>query len=55
MTPEFWAIIGVGAILGYLITVAASENEKRLDRILAELEFSNRDKQIGEDDFPTSM
>ena len=34
MSPEFWAIIGVGAALVYVNYVAADENEKRLDRII---------------------
>ena len=34
MTPEFWAIIGVGAVLALVNYVAADENEKRLTRII---------------------
>lgn len=41
MSYEFWAIIGVGAVIVYTIIVAASENEKRLDRIAALLARAN--------------
>ncbi len=33
MSNEVWAIIGVGIALGYINVIAASENEKRLNRI----------------------
>lgn len=34
MSPEFWAIIVVGAVVTLTLLLAASENEKRLDRII---------------------
>lgn len=48
MSAEFWAIIGVGAavVLGNLI--AATENEKRLDRIIRLLEASIKPPPSGD-------
>jgi len=34
MSAEFWAIIGVGAAIVYVQFVAATENEKRLNKII---------------------
>lgn len=35
MSAEFWAIIGVGAVIAAIQLTAASETEKRLNRIIA--------------------
>ena len=41
MSAEFWAIIGVGIAIIYVKLIAASEMEKRLDRII-ELLYQSR-------------
>jgi hypothetical protein len=38
MSPEFWAIIAIGIGIYHLNYVAATENEKRLDRIAKRLD-----------------
>lgn len=41
MSAEFWAILGVGGALLYINVIAASENEKRLNRIVDLLQEIN--------------
>jgi protein-S-isoprenylcysteine O-methyltransferase Ste14 len=49
VTPEFWAIIGVGVMIYYINMVAADENEKRLNRIIGLL-GEIRDKDYDDPD-----
>lgn len=38
MTVEAWAIVAVGCVLAAINIIAASENEKRLDRLANQLQ-----------------
>lgn len=46
MTPVFWAIIGVGVLIGLAIDDARKKIERKLDNLIEEVRYPNLEAQL---------